>query len=72
MYLQITYCHYYTHAARGLHAYPDSYRGLHTQGKIISIKFLNSTDMNYILLVGLLKFVCVAFFLSRMFPFTVV
>jgi len=28
---------YYTHAAHGLHANSDSYRGLHTQGKIISI-----------------------------------
>ena len=29
--------YYYTHAARGLHAYLDSYWGLHTQGKLISV-----------------------------------
>ena len=28
---------YYTHTARGLHAYSDSYRGLHTQGEIMSV-----------------------------------
>ena len=28
---------YSTPTARGLHAYSDSYRGLHTQGKIIAV-----------------------------------
>ena len=28
---------YYTHSARGLHSYSDSYRGLNTQRKLISV-----------------------------------